>query len=542
MQESRNRPSPLIGPGPGEPEPLENARHPAVEELELLIRARYPIIYVVTWEEARLEADLQSIAARRGKKLYCWTVTTDMQPAGTVVGGRRRGLADPIDALDRVLEYKEPAIYLFKDFHPFMRGREGNVAVIRKLREVSEALSDSFKTLVISAPVMEIARELEKDVTVLDYPLPDAGELDRLLERICREVGETSTIQIDLDREGRDRLVQAALGLTLKEAENVFAKTIVQDGRLSADDVSLVFTEKQLIVRKSGLLEFIDTPTDMGEIGGLDRLKEWLTKRTSAFSEQARRFGLPPPKGVLLVGVQGCGKSLSAKAVSRLWGLPLVRFDVGRLFSSLVGASEENMRRALGVAESIAPVVLWVDEIDKSLSGAQGSANTDGGTTARVMSTFLTWLSEKERPVFVVATANDITLLPPELLRKGRLDEIFFVDLPTAAERLRIFEIHLRKRGRDPTQFDLEALAEAADGFSGAEIEEAVISGLYDAFHAERDLTTQDVLGAIRDTVPLARTMEESITALRTWAHGRARPASSPPPEATRVSRRKLEL
>jgi SpoVK/Ycf46/Vps4 family AAA+-type ATPase len=363
-----------------------------------------------------------------------------------------------------------------------------------------------------------------------------------LLQRICDDVSENARIQIELAPEARERLIQAALGLTLQEAENVFAKTIVKDGKLSADDISLVFSEKQQIIRKSGLLEYYDSNTDTNDIGGLELLKEWLSKRSTAFSEQARRFGLPPPKGVLLVGVQGCGKSLCAKAVSRLWNMPLLRFDMGRMFSSLVGSSEENIRRAIAVAESIAPVVLWADEIDKAFSGSQGSGSTDGGTTARVMSTFLTWLSEKQKAVFVMATANNISQLPPELMRKGRLDEIFFVDLPNREERRQILTIHISKRGRNASGFDLDQLVDASDGFSGAELEEAVISSLYDVFYLEKQLETADLLKSIRETVPLSRTMAEGISALRAWANGRARYASPRDDGSLSEVRRKLEM
>ncbi|RME40231.1 MAG: AAA family ATPase [Planctomycetota bacterium] len=514
------------------------------DEIELLIRARYPILYVVTWEERRVEERLREIAARRGKALFGWSVTTGLTKAERAGGGtRQKKLADPVEALDAVIEHMEPAVYLFKDFHRFMRDRESNIAVIRKLREVAAALSDSYKTLVITSPLLEIAPELEKDVCVVDFPLPGEAEFDALLTRICRDVAESAKVSIRLDAKARERLIQAALGLTLQEAENVFAKTIVNDGTLDADDVSVVFSEKQQIIRKSGLLEYYDSCTDMEEVGGLEALKAWLARRAMAFSDRARRFGLPAPKGVLLVGVQGCGKSLCAKAVSRMWNMPLLRFDMGRMFASLVGSSESNIRRAIAVAESIAPVVLWVDEIDKAFSGSQGSAHTDGGTTARVMSTFLTWLSEKQKPVFVLATANDISRLPPELLRKGRMDEIFFVDLPEREARKQIFSIHLRKRGRDPAGFDLDALAEASEGFSGAEIEEAVVSSLYDVFYLEKELETADLLKSIRATVPLSRTMAEEISALRAWADGRARYAS--PRGETQTSspgRRKLEI
>lgn len=518
-------------------------RTSVLDELEVLIRARYPIIHVVTWEERRVEQQLRLFAAQRTKQLYCWSVTTGLvkSTAGQPVS-RTKGLADPVEALDAVIEHKEPAIYLFKDFHFFMRPRDCNTAVIRKLREVALALSDSYKTLVITSPLLDIAAELQKDVCVLDYPLPERVDFDALLNRICADVSEHTNISIDLQPEDREKLVRAALGLTLQEAENVFAKTIVNDGRLDGGDVSVVFSEKQQIIRKSGLLEYYESQTEMDDVGGLDVLKEWLAKRSLAFSERAREFGLPSPKGVLFVGVQGCGKSLCAKAVARMWEMPLLRFDVGRMFASLVGSSEENIRRAISVAESIAPVVLWVDEIDKAFSGSQGSANTDGGTTARVMSTFLTWLSEKQKPVFVLATANNISQLPPELLRKGRLDEIFFVDLPTHQERRQVFEIHLRRRNRDPDKFDLERLAEAADGFSGAEIEEAIISSLYDVFYLDKDLDTADLLESVKETVPLSKTMAEGVSALRSWANGRARFASQRKNGAAAEVRRKLEI
>ena len=514
-------------------------------ELEILIRARYPIIYVVTWEERRVEEQLRAFAAARNKQLFCWSLTTGLTKSGAgPQAARLKGLADPIEALDTVIEHKEPAIYLFKDFHAFSCqtscGR--TIPYVRKLREVAQALSDSYKTLVIASPRLDIAPELEKDITVIDYPLPGPDEFNDLLGRICDDVAEVTRASIEIGPEQRERLVQAALGLTLQEAENVFAKTIVNDGKLDGNDVSVVFSEKQQIIRKSGLLEYYASQTNAADVGGLDTLKDWLTKRSLAFSNKAREFGLPCPKGVLLVGVQGCGKSLSAKAVSRMWDMPLLRFDVGRMFASLVGSSEENIRRAIAVAETIAPAVLWVDEIDKAFSGSQGSANTDGGTTARVMSTFLTWLSEKQKPVFVLATANNITQLPPELLRKGRLDEIFFVDLPNAAERRQVFQIHLRKRGRDAAVFDLVQLAGATEGFSGAEIEEAIISALYDAFYLGKELETADVLGSIRATVPLSKTMAEEISKLRAWAQGRARFASPRDDDAAVPARRKLEM
>ncbi|HYT60198.1 MAG TPA: AAA family ATPase [Haliangiales bacterium] len=497
-------------------------------ELETLIRARYPILYVVSAEEARVQQLVVGIAQRRQKKVFEWSFSTGIVPAGTSIQSQKHRNAptkDPLIALDQVIDQVDPAIFIFKDFHPFLT--RNNFAVIRKLKEIALHLKNSIKTIVLVSPVLEIPPELDKEITMLNFPLPIREDLAALLDRIVEDVKQFKQVKIDLDEAGRERLLQAALGLTLGEAENVFAKIIVKDERLTGEDVNEVFAEKQQIIRKSGLLEYYATDETFSNVGGLAVLKEWLQKRAVAFTDEARAFGLPPPKGILMLGVQGCGKSLCAKAVSSLWQLPLLRFDMGRMFGSLVGSSEENVRRAIAVAESVAPAILWVDEIDKAFAGSQGSGATDGGTTARVFGTFLTWLSEKIAPVFVVATANDISQLPPELMRKGRLDEIFFVDLPSEGERQEIFRIHLARRGRDPQLFDIETLAACGENFSGAEIEQAVISALYDAFYAKVELNTQHILEALRQTVPLAKTMDEQINRLRNWAEGRARNAST---------------
>jgi ATP-dependent 26S proteasome regulatory subunit len=514
-------------------------------DLDVLIRARYPIIYVTTWEEERVERCLREIAASRDKKLFVWTITQGIVKSGTDAQQSKSGqgsTSDPLAALDAVINQVEPAIYLFKDFHRFTEDERCNLSVIRRLRDVAYHLRDTYKTIVITSPLMRIASELSKDVTLVDFGLPEPPEFNRLLDRIIDDVKENPKVVIDLDADGRERLLRAARGLTLKEAENVFAKTLVTDGQLTADDVSIVLSEKQQIIRKSGLLEYHEAEEKLGDVAGLENLKSWLTKRSIAFSDRAKQFGLPAPRGVLLLGVQGCGKSLCAKAVSSLWKLPLLRFDLGRMFSSLVGSSEENIRRAILIAESVAPAILWIDEIDKALAGAASSAGSDGGTSARVFGTLLTWLSEKTSPVFVIATANDISQLPPELLRKGRLDEIFFVDLPTVEERTEILRIHLAKRGRDPEQFDRVALAQACDGFNGAEIEEAVVAGLFDAFSRQSELTSEIVAAALAETVPLSKTMSEELGRLRNWAVGRARPASGTSTRFVEESRRKIEL
>jgi SpoVK/Ycf46/Vps4 family AAA+-type ATPase len=344
--------------------------------------------------------------------------------------------------------------------------------------------------------------------------------------------------------EGRERIVEAALGLTLTEAQNVLAKSIVRNKTF---DVGTVLGEKKHIIRKSGILEYYEAEESLDGIGGLEILKGWLQKRRNAFTQHAREFGLPLPKGILLIGVPGCGKSLTAKAVGAAWQMPLLRLDVSKIFGGLVGASEENIRKALKTAEAVSPSILWLDEMEKGFSGTASSGQTDGGTTSRVFGTFVTWMQEKTAPVFVIATANNVHQLPPELLRKGRFDEIFFVDLPTREERKSIFDIHLKKKRRDPAELgiDLNKLVDGAPEFSGAEVEQAVISALYDAFDGGTNLTTDGLLTSIKEIVPLAVTMQEGIASMREWAKTRARLASAvqeKPKDRFAIVDRKLEV
>ena len=333
-------------------------------------------------------------------------------------------------------------------------------------------------------------------------------------------------MHLSLKNGQREAVLNAARGLTCTEAENVFAKSLVMTHQL---DVDVIIAEKEQLIRRSRTLEYFNSVKDFSNVGGMNLLKQWLRQRSRAFSEKARLFGLPEPKGLLLLGVHGAGKSLLAKAVASQWHLPLLRLDLGRVFSELVGSSESNIRSALNMAESVAPCVLWIDEIEKGLGGVASSHQSDAGTTARIFASILTWMQEKTSPVFVIATANDISKLPPEMLRKGRFDEIFFVDLPQAQERREIFAIHLAQRGRDPLAFNLKQLAMAAEGFSGAEIEQVVISGLYNAFEEDRNLNTRDLLQNIQSTVPLSQTMEKEISQLRRWGRTHARPSSAPP-------------
>lgn len=499
------------------------------QEIEILIRARYPVIYVVTWEESRVEEVLAQIARRREKKLFSWSVSRGLQQFGAANSKADAKTADPNTALDHVAESLENAIYVFRDLHPFLTAPQPqcNASTIRRVRELAFQLKNSYKTLVLVSPTLQLPLDLQKEVTVVEWDLPDREEIDALVTRTLSEVNEATGRDLRVGGEARSQILSAASGLTLNEAENVLAKTLVTSGRLSEDDLPIILGEKEQTVRKSGMLEYMHPDARLENVGGLDILKDWIEKRRVAFEPSAQDYGLPAPKGVLLIGVQGCGKSLAAKAIAAAWHLPLLRLDVGRLFGSLLGSSEENVRTAIRVAESVAPAILWVDEIEKSMAGSSSSGSTDGGTSARVLSSFLTWLQEKTSPVFVIATANDISQLPPELLRRGRLDETFFVDLPGHEERCEILAIHLKSRGRNIADFDIPELAHATEGYSGAELEQVVISAMFDAYAAGAPLSQQDLLAAAAISVPLSRTMKENVERLRHWAEGRARRASS---------------
>jgi SpoVK/Ycf46/Vps4 family AAA+-type ATPase len=501
------------------PEPLSGF----LEELDIHVRARYPLLYLVSWEEHRLDDILARLAASHGKTLMNWSITRGLRrPHSNRPGARSEGPKDPIEALAAIEALDEPCLVVLKDFHPFLN----DPVVVRALRELAQHLKSTYTTVVLVSPVLSIPTELEKELVVLDVPLPTAQDLMKLLRDIVKVVREGKRAEVDLTAETAEPLLKAALGLTLSEAESAFAKAIAKDQRLSIDDLGLILDEKRQVIRKSGLLEYTHADTNLATVGGLDNLKDWLARRGSAFGDKARAFGLPAPKGLLLLGVQGCGKSLTAKAIAATWGLPLLRLDMGRIFSGLVGSSEENMRRATRMAESVAPAVLWVDELEKGLSGLGSSGETDSGVSARVFGCFLTWLQEKTAPVFVVATANRIDALPPELLRKGRFDEIFFIDLPGETERRQIFSIQIERYKRDPKAFDVDELAKATESFSGAEIEQVVVAGLFSAFSDGVELAQSHLVAAISETLPLAVTMREDIDRLREWARTRTRPAS----------------
>lgn len=493
----------------------------AIAEISTLIRAKYSILYICSWEEGRVEDSISDLCTSLQRKLHVWTVTRGFQPDVVRTSGPAKpaSLPSELEALATIHEAEEGTVFLLKDFHWYMK----DYRVIRLLRDLNDRLRGKAQTVIILGPVLTLPTELEKDVSVIDFGLPELGEIDQVLTEILDSVSDNKKLKQKLAKEERELLVKSAQGLTIDEIENVFARSLVESKKLS---IEVILDEKKQIVRKSGVLEYYPAENKLSDVGGMELLKEWLSQRNDSFTDRAKEFGIPAPKGILILGVQGCGKSLLAKAVAAHWSLPMLKMDVGRIFGSLVGQSEENMRRAIKVAESVAPCILWADELEKGFAGMGGSGVSDSGTTARVFATFLTWMQEKTRPVFLIATANDVSKLPPEMLRKGRFDEVFFVDLPDREEREQIFSIHITKRKRDPKNFDLRKLGEVSFGFSGAEIEQVVIGSLYRAFHDKRELSDKDLLDESKAIVPLSVMMREEIAELREWAHMRTRPAS----------------
>ncbi|KAF2414727.1 ATPase [Microbacterium sp. B35-04] len=495
-------------------------------------KARLPLLYIETGEEVRAIGAISDAAEtqRHPRALWTWTAALGLLgPDGKAVANT----ANPARALQHVAGIHDPSVFVFCDLHAYFGGehRAGDPALVRTVRETALEFrhGDVSRTLVITAPVRVIPPELDEVTHLLDFPLPTAAEIRGLLETmIDNNASGDGRIRVDADDTARDQLVHAALGLSMAEAENAFARAMVNDGRLSGHDVPIVLDEKRQVVRKSGVLEFVRGEIDLDDVGGLNNLKRWLSRRDGSWLGDARAYGLPAPKGVLITGVPGCGKSLTAKATAASWGLPLLRLDIGRIFSGLVGSSEQNLRTAIATAEAVAPCVLWVDEIEKGFSNTTGQG--DSGTTARVFGTFLTWMQEKRHPVFVVATANNIDALPPEFLRKGRFDEIFFVDLPTAHEREVIWRLQLRSRATDANGLEavasddaaIAALVAASENHSGAEIEQSVVSALYEGFTTRGEVTADVVRQVVDTMIPLAVTQAEEVQRIRTWATERA--------------------
>jgi len=475
--------------------------HPVAEELRLLMTSGYPLVYILTHEEERASRFVAEAVNDLGLKAGVWSGATGEKS--------EEGVRNPVRLL-RTLKEAEPGATVLLDFHAYLE----DAAVLRMIRDILPVLGRVRHSLVVVSPVLSIPPELEKEITLLELPLPTREDLNAQFRQLC--VDEKVVFSEDFV----DGVVRAALGLTEHEARRVFTKALRKGGGFKLDDISLILEEKKKSIRKSEVLEYFELDERLDNVGGLEEVKRWVKNRSSAFDEEARRYGLPAPKGLLLIGVQGCGKSLTAKAVAGTWRLPLIRLDLGAVFGS--ASPETSIHKAILVSESLAPVVLWVDEIEKGF--AESAA---GGTNStRVFGSFVTWLQEKRDAVFVVATANEVAALPPELLRKGRFDETFFVDLPDIHERRAILDIHIARRKRKPEDFDLERLARQSEHFSGAELEQGVVAGMYRAFGEQREVTTEDISKELDEIVPLYSTYEEKIKGLRDWAKTRARRAS----------------
>jgi ATPases of the AAA+ class len=491
------------------------------EEFNTDIKANTPVIQVCTFEWERLQGICIKTAKEGNKKLIVWSSTQGKKEWDAY----SEKFSDPDDDIDpsSILDwFKNPEqtdlILLLEDFHPHLE----DALILRRIRECIRVNPDTHKTLIIQTLSYSTIKDLEKEVPILELPLPDKD--------VLKKIFDSTTENLPYDNKPRsmssdyDEIINASLGLSSSEAEWTYRKIIADKGRILKTEINQIVAAKESIIKKSGILEYFHPESMLDNIGGLDRLKEWLQNRGKAFSKDAKDYGLPTPKGVLLLGIPGCGKSLTAKTIANEWNFPLLKFDLGKVFAGVVGESESNIRKALSLAETIAPSVLWIDEIEKGLSGI--GSNGDSGTSSRVFGTLLTWMQEKKSEVFVIATANNIEKIPAELLRKGRFDEIFFVDLPTERERETIFEIHIKNKGRELDKFDVSELAKKAKGFSGAEIEEAVNEALFTAYSDGREPEQGDILKAIQETWPLSRTMQESILKLRQWAKARAKLAS----------------
>lgn len=490
-------------------------------EFTLLLRSRYPLIYIPTGEEERLEKVIMQAAQGLGDRpVYIWDFVDGYQNNFNDPGFGKR---NPLQALEFVEKFpaNSPVIFILRDFQRFLE----DISIARKLRNLARSLKSQPKNIVIIAPHISIPPELSEVITVLEFPLPTGAEIRQEVQNLLIAMGQKLGEQVV------DELVRSAQGLSMERIRRVMARAIAAHGEIQPEDVELMLEEKRQTIRQTQILDYYPAREQISDIGGLDNLKDWLLRRGGAFTEKARQYGIPHPRGLLLVGIQGTGKSLTAKAIAHHWHLPLLRLDVGRLFGGLVGESESRTRQMIQLAEALAPCILWIDEIDKAFSGIDSRG--DGGTTNRVFGTFINWLAEKKSPVFVVATANNIQALPPEMLRKGRFDEIFFVGLPNQEERQAIFSLHLQRlRPHNLKSYDIDRLAYETPDFSGAEIEQTIIEAMHLGFSQNRDFTTDDVLEAASQIIPLARTAQEQIQLLQNWAaSGKARLASRQNPK-----------
>ncbi len=490
----------------------------ALIDLELLVRSRYPIIAVETWEEDRLQSTLRQIGSRLKLHVYDWSVGNPVRRLG-LVSDDVAGSQTPLEALKSVGPLGD-GIFHFKDLYRFLT----EAPIVRRLLELAPTMEQDRRSIVLSAPQVTLPAELEKRSAFFRFALPSADELKALTKSVVDSLRRDYKVRVDISDEDFDRLVDRLRGMTLFEAEHAVTSVVLRDLALTHEDLDALVDVKKELLSRDGLLDFIVPDRALDAVGGLKTLKAWLDKRRRAFTPEAKSFGIAPPKGILLLGCQGCGKTLVAKAIAQEWGLPLLKMEPGRLYDKFIGESEKNFEKALAVAEGMAPCVLMIDEIEKGFASVS-SSESDAGLSRRIFGRLLGWMQDRPAPVFLVATSNDIEQLPPEMVRKGRFDEIFFIDLPDAEERAQIFRVHLEKRKRDPAKFDPTALAAASDGFSGAEIEQAIVSALYTAFSAGTELATSHIIDELRATRPLSVTRAEAIAQLRAWAAERAVPA-----------------
>jgi SpoVK/Ycf46/Vps4 family AAA+-type ATPase len=491
----------------------------ALRTLEILITTRTPFIAIETLEEDRVEQALERVAQRLRIPLFVWTMTRGLRRAGALEP--LYDTKEPLKALRNLSDLPNEGIYLMKDLYRSL----GDAAVVRTLQDLARAFSHDRRAIVLTAPRVELPSELATLASLVKLELPTEEDLRALAQEVFGTLAREHRLGPPPDPDILDKIATALRGLTLFEAERALTRAVLDDLTLGPRDIEVIAQMKKEILSRDRVLDCVPQKEGLDDVGGLHGLKAWLEKRRDALTPEAKKFGVEAPRGILLLGVQGCGKSLAAKAVAKTWSLPLLRLEPGRLFDKFVGESEKNLDRALATAERMAPCVLMIDEIEKGFASVV-SSESDGGLSRRILGRLLGWMQEREAPVFLVATCNQITALPPELMRKGRFDEIFFIDLPAADERRQIFAIHLTRRHRDPKGFDLVALAGASEGFSGAEVEQAVVAALYTAFARRAELMTEHILEEIKATRPLSVTRAEEIEALREWAKGRTVPAS----------------
>jgi ATPase family associated with various cellular activities (AAA) len=488
------------------------------DDLRLLVHSHIPLIIAETPEEERLEALLNAIAGELRLPVFIWSITSGLARQGAQ--GSVYGTEDPAKCLANIMLMHGDGIYLFKDGARYLK----DDVLVRLLRDVAAKFKGARRSIVLCGASLAVPPELADQVTHFNLGLPDQAALLAALRETLVEVAQQESVACPLDPAAQTRVAQALSGMTLSGARAILRKSVIGGGCADGQLHLRVLDEKRKALGQDGVLDFIKVDSSFADVAGLAGLRDWLADRRAALTPEGQKFGLEPPRGVLITGVQGCGKSLCARAVAGEWGLQLARFDAGTLYEKFVGESEKKLRTVLEKAVCMAPLVLWIDEIEKGF--ASGSSDADGGLSQRLLGTFLTWMQEPHAGVFLAATSNDISHLPPELLRKGRFDEIFFVDLPSTAERSAIFALHLKKRGRDPRQFDLDALAAASNGFSGAEIEQSIVAALYTAFSKKEQLSTAILQAELARTVPLSVTRREDIAAIRAWAKGRAVPAA----------------